>query len=108
MYLFIFGCAGSLLLHRLPLVAVSTGYSLVTVCGLLIAVASPVAEHESSGPWASVIAARGLSSCGSWALEHKTHLPMVLANMIFLLHGTWDPLQPWIGPTFLTRRILDH
>ena len=45
-YLFILGCAGSLLLHGLfPLVAVSKGYSLVVVCRFLIAVASLVAEH---------------------------------------------------------------
>jgi len=40
-------------------------------CGLLIAVASLVAEHWLWGPWASVVLARELSSCGSWALEHK-------------------------------------
>ena len=40
-------------------------------CGLLIAVASLVAEHWPWGPWASVVLARELSSCGSWALEHK-------------------------------------
>ena len=101
MHLFIFGCAGSLLLHRLSLVAVSTGYCLVTVCGLLIAVASPVVEHESSGPWASVIAAGGLSSCGSWALEHKTHLPMLLADMIF-----FAPWHVGSSPTVDRTRVL--
>ena len=35
------GCA-----HGLSLVAVSRGYSPVAVCRLLIAVASPVAEHR--------------------------------------------------------------
>ena len=44
-YLFIYGCAGLLLLCRLSLVAASRGYSLVAVCGLLIAVASLIAEH---------------------------------------------------------------
>ena len=39
LFLFIFGCVGSLL----SLVAASGGYS--SLCGLLIAVASPVAEH---------------------------------------------------------------
>ena len=39
-YLSIFGCAGSLLLCGLFLVAVSRGCSLVAVCGLLIVVAS--------------------------------------------------------------------
>ena len=44
--LFIFACTGSLLLYRLSLVAVHWGYSLVEVLGLLIAVASLVAEHR--------------------------------------------------------------
>ena len=42
--IFIFGCAGSSLLHGLSLVAVSGGCSLVAVRELLIAVASLVAE----------------------------------------------------------------
>ena len=44
-YLFIFGCAVSSSLLRFFLVVMSGGCSLVAVCGLLIAVASPVAEH---------------------------------------------------------------
>ena len=46
------------------------GSSLVVVLRLLIAVASLVAEHRLQGAWASVLAARGLRSCGSPALEH--------------------------------------
>ena len=41
-HLFIYGCAGSLLLHRL---FSSCGYSLVAVCSLLTEVASLVAKH---------------------------------------------------------------
>ena len=41
---FTFGCAGSSLLHGLSLVAASRSSSLVVVCGLLIMVASLVAE----------------------------------------------------------------
>ena len=37
---FIYDCSGSFLLHRLSLVAVSRGYSLVATCGLLVVVAS--------------------------------------------------------------------
>ena len=51
------------------LVAVSRGYSLVGVHGLLIVVASLVVEHRLQGTRASVVAARGLSSCGSQALS---------------------------------------
>ena len=54
--------------HRLSLVAVSRGYSRVAVQGLLIAVASLVAERGFWDMWASAVAARGLRSCGTWAL----------------------------------------
>ena len=70
-YLFIYGCAGFLLLCRLSLVAASRGYSLVAVRGLLIAVASLIAEHGLYSVQASVVAAHGLSSCGSWAPKHR-------------------------------------
>ena len=45
-YLFIFGCAGSLLYEDFSPVVVSRGFCLVVVQGLLIAVASVVAEHR--------------------------------------------------------------
>lgn len=41
----------------------------VVVHGLLIVVVSLV-EHRLLGPWASVVAALGLLSCGSRAQEH--------------------------------------
>ena len=53
------------------LVAASRGYSLVAVCRLLIVVVSLVAEHRLQGMQASVVAAQGLNTCGSWALEHR-------------------------------------
>ena len=68
--LFIFGCAGSLLLCRLFLV-VSVGYSLVAACGLLVAVASLVAQPGLWGMWVSEVVARGLNRCSSWALEQR-------------------------------------
>ena len=47
------------------------GLLFVVVHGLLIEVASLVAEHGlwALGVWASVVVVRGLSSCGSRALE---------------------------------------
>ena len=57
-----------LALEGLSLVA-SRGYSLVRVLRPLTAVATLVAEHRLQGAWASVLAARGLRSCGSPALE---------------------------------------
>ena len=44
--LFLFDCTGSLLLLGLSLVTVSRGYPLVAVHGLLLAVASLVAERR--------------------------------------------------------------
>ena len=43
---------------------VNEGYSLVLVHGLLIEVASLVAEHRLEGTQVSVAVARGLRSCG--------------------------------------------
>ena len=58
-----FGCAGSLLLADFSLVVTSGGLLSrlpCTVCGLFIAVISPVAEHRLQDAWALVIAAPGL------------------------------------------------
>ena len=41
------------------LAAAHGGFSLAVVCGLLIAVASPVVEHRLQGVWASVVTAPG-------------------------------------------------
>jgi len=71
-----------------PLVSASGGYSLVAVCGLLIVLASLVAEAQTLGPsgfssrstWAQWLRSqdleRGLSSCSAGAQ---------------LLHSMWDP-----------------
>ena len=50
------------------LAVANRGYSVVTMCGLLM-VASLAAEHRRSGAWASVVVALEcrLSSCGTWA-----------------------------------------
>ena len=41
------------------------------VHGLLVAVTSLCCGAWALGTQASVVVARGLSSCGSWALEHR-------------------------------------
>ena len=46
------------------------GLLLAVVHRLLIAVASLIAEHRLQDARASVVVVRGLSSCGSRALEH--------------------------------------
>ena len=56
-----------MLLHGLSLVVASGGYSLISGCGLLIAVASLVAEDGLQGMWASVVDTLGLgcsAACG--------------------------------------------
>ena len=53
------------------LVVANGGYSLIVVHGLLITVASLVAEHRLKGSQASIAAACGLSSCDSQVLEHR-------------------------------------
>ena len=73
------------------LVVASRGFSLVAVCRLFIAVASLVAEQRPQGTWASVTVARGLSSCGSWALEHRLNS---CGTQAWLLRGRWD-LPGW-------------
>ena len=55
----------------LSLVAESGGYSLVAVHEFLNVVTSLVVEHGLWPVWASVVAAREFSSCGSLALEHR-------------------------------------
>ena len=61
-----FGCAGSLLLLMgFSLAVVSGGCSLVAAHKLLVAIAFLAVEHRLWGTWASVVAARGLSICGS-------------------------------------------
>ena len=57
--------------------------SLVAVRGLLIAVLSLAVEHKLQGTRASVVAARGLSSCGARA---------------YLLSGLWNLRRPGIKP----------
>ena len=60
-----------MLLHRFALVAVSGAQSLVVVPGLLVEAASLVMERGPQGPQASVVAQRGIRSCGPQAVEHR-------------------------------------
>ena len=83
--IFFFCCAGSSSLHRLSLVVVSRGSSLVAMLGLLIAVASLDNRAQALGARASVVAARKLSSCGAWAQ---------------LLWGMWNLPGPGIEPMY--------
>ena len=71
-YLFIFGCVGSSLLHvGSSLVAASGGYSSLRCTGLSLWWLLLLRSTGALGVWASVAVACRLSSCGSWALEHR-------------------------------------
>ena len=58
--LIIFGCAGSSLLLRLSLVEASGGYSLLMVCGLLVALASLVVGQRLLVAVASLVVGQRL------------------------------------------------
>ena len=89
-----FGCVGSLLLHvGFPLVAASGGYSSLRCAGFSCGVFS-CCGARALGARASVVVARGLSSCGARAS---------------LLRGMWDlpgpglePVSPALAGGFLT------
>ena len=63
-----FGCIGSSLLGLFSSCG-ERGLLLVAVCGLLICGGFSCCGARALGAWASVVVARGLSSCGSLALE---------------------------------------
>ena len=52
---------------------------------LITTAVSPAVEHELQGTWAALVLARGLSSCGSRALEHG--LSCSEARGVFLDQG---------------------
>ena len=69
-------------------------------------VASLCCRAQALGMWASVVVARGLSSCGSWALERRLSS---CGTRAYLLRGMWDlpgpglePVSPALAGGFLT------
>ena len=70
-YKFIYGYAGSLLLHRLFSGCGKKGLLFIVVCRLLIEMASLVVDYRLLGVQTSVATAHGLSNCGSQTLEHR-------------------------------------
>ena len=82
------------------------GLLFVAVRGLLIAVGSLCCGAQALGAWASVVVARGLSSCGSRALECRLSSCGARA---YLLRRMWDlprpglePMSPALAGGFLT------
>ena len=84
--LFVYLCSGSSLLHRVFLVGVSRGYSVVVVSWLLTTVTSRCR--------ARVPGREGFSSCGFPALEHMGFI-FSLAYWIFQDQGLKPCLLPW-------------
>ena len=65
----------------------SVDFALAAVHGLLIAVASLVAEPRLQGTQASIVAVHGLSSRGAWALEQRLNSCGTQAQ---LLRAMWN------------------
>ena len=81
------------------------GLLFIALHGLLIVVASLVAEHglqahglQQLQHAGSVVVARGLSSCGSRALEHRLSS---CGAQVQLLRGMWDLPRPGVEPVSL-------
>ena len=91
--LWIYGGAGSLLLHIFSLVVGSRDSSPAAVCGLLLVAASLVAEHGLQGALALAVAALGLQSAGSIAVAHG--FSFSVARGIFLDQGLNLCLLHW-------------
>ena len=105
-YLFIFGCIGCSLLCAGFLQLRRAGATLC--CGARASHCSgfPCCGTWALGTWASAVAARGLSSCGSQALERRLSSCGAWAQ---LLRGMWDlpgpgpePVSPALAGGFLT------
>ena len=81
-------------MHGLSLVAASRGYSWLW-CAASHCSGFSCCRAQVLGTWASVVVACRISSCGSWALEHRLSSCGARAS---LLHGMWDLLGPGIEP----------
>ena len=110
LFIFTFGCAGSLLLLCIC--------SSCREWGLLSSWSAQQASHHGGfsccGAWALgaqalVVEACGLSNCGSWAVEHKLS---ACGTQACLLHGAWDlpesgikPMSPPLAGRFFTTEL---
>ena len=96
MYLFIFGCFGSLLLCVGFLQLWRAGATLR--CGVWASHCGGFSfcGAWALGAWASVVGPHGLSSCGSQALEWRLSS---CGSRAQLLRGTWDLPGPGLDPS---------
>ena len=92
--------------HGLSLVALSRGYSLVELFGLLIAAAFLVVEHRLQGTRASVVVAHGFISCISRTLELRLkqlwHTGLVVLQHVGSSHTRDRTVFPALQGRFLT------
>ena len=107
--LFFHGCARSCCRVGFSLVSVNRGHPPVVLHGHLIAVTSLIVEHRLQDGQASVVMARGLSSCGSQALEHRFSN---CGTRVQMLQGLWDlsgsgiePMSPALAGGFFTTEL---
>ena len=105
-YLFIFGCVGSSLLHTGFLQFRRAGASLRCIVRASHCGGFSCCRARALGARAAVVVARGLSSCGSRALECRLSSCGAQAQ---LLRGMWDlpgpglePVSPALAGRFLT------
>ena len=104
-YLFIYGCIGSSLLHDGFLQLRQAGATLCCGAQASHCRGFSCCRARALGMRASVVVARGLSSCGLQALEHRLNS----VSRAQLLHGMWDlpgpglePVSPALAGGFLT------
>ena len=79
------------------------GAALVVVGRLLTAVVSPTVKHKPEGTWASAAAARGLSCCGSRALEHRA---VWCTGLVTLQHVGSSQIRERTHVFYIVRQIL--
>ena len=93
---FTYGCDGSLWLLLFGLFSGFGDRGLLM--GLLFMVAPLVSEHRLQVMRASVVTAHGLSSCGSWALEHRLNCC-----------DAWAQFAPWhVWPSWIKDYHVSH
>ena len=95
--LFIFGCIGTSLLCTGFLQLLQVGATLHCSAQASHCSGFSCCRARALGAWASVVVARGLSSCSSWALEHRLSSCGARAQ---LLRGMWDLPGPGLEPVF--------
>ena len=101
-YFYFWLCWVFIAVHRLSLVGASGGHSLLWCTDFslrcLLLLRSTGSRHvgfSSCDSWASVVVARGLSSCGLRALERRLSSCGARAS---LLCGMWDLPRPGLEP----------